>query len=110
MSILIRSPALSLRRASRMGSPSTATRPSAIRAWKRARLTSGNIAARKRSSRSPERSTATIAVRGLGSGEGMSEDTPGEGSGPAVEVKQPGLKFLETAVYIMGGLLVLMLV
>ncbi len=28
----------------------------------------------------------------------------------ATEIRQPGLKFLETAVYIMGGLLVLMLV
>jgi hypothetical protein len=40
----------------------------------------------------------------------MSDDIPAEGASPAAEVKQPGLKFLEAAVYIMGGLLVLMLV
>ena len=31
----------------------------------------------------------------------MSDNTGGEGGGPAVEVKQPGLRFLEAAVYIM---------
>jgi hypothetical protein len=40
----------------------------------------------------------------------MVEDKSGEGGGPALEVKQPGLKFLEAAVYIMGGLLVLMVI
>ena len=40
----------------------------------------------------------------------MSDNTSGEGTGPAIEVKQPGLKFLEAAVYIMGGLLVLMVI
>ena len=40
----------------------------------------------------------------------MSDNAGGAGGGPAVEVKQPGLKFLEAAVYIMGGLLVLMLI
>jgi len=40
----------------------------------------------------------------------MSDNANGEGAGPAIEVKQPGLKFLEAAVYIMGGLLVLMVI
>ena len=105
-----RSPALILRRASRTGSPSTATWPSAIRAWKRARLVSGKVPARKRSSRSPDFSASTVAVSNCGGGDFMSDNAGGEGNGPAIEVKQPGLKFLEAAVYIMGGLLVLMLI
>ena len=39
----------------------------------------------------------------------MTEIQPHE-SAPAAEMAQPGLKFLELAVYIMGGLLVLMFV
>jgi len=39
----------------------------------------------------------------------MAEMDQGGGSDQQMELRQPGLRFLETAVYIMGGLLVLML-
>ena len=40
----------------------------------------------------------------------MVDDVQPHESAPAAEMVQPGLKFLELAVYIMGGLLVLMFV
>jgi len=40
----------------------------------------------------------------------MADNDALEGQSPEAEVRQPGLRFLETAVYIMGGLLVLMLI
>jgi len=40
----------------------------------------------------------------------MADNDALEGVSPPAEVRQPGLRFLETAVYIMGGLLVLMLI
>lgn len=40
----------------------------------------------------------------------MADNDALEGQAPQAEVRQPGLRFLETAVYIMGGLLVLMLI
>ncbi len=40
----------------------------------------------------------------------MSNNDLPQGEAPAQDIAQPGLRFLELAVYIMGGLLVLMLV
>src|SRR5206468_5372401 len=102
------SPAFTLRRGWRTTAPSTATPPLAITPWKRARLTSGKRRLKKRSSRSPSSSEPTEAVRRAGADMIMAEtDETGEAARP--QVQQPGLKFLEAAVYIMGGLLVLML-